>query len=172
MGGQSDVLASVTLRLVEQVGSNSTLSVALYGGTPANPSGPVLAGFDSPSIPSIAGDVTFTPTTSLTLQAGATYWLEVSGQSDTLNGIVWYASHSGVLPTGVAATSAGYLFTDQLGVGSALESSNVLNTFQVTGSPSGIIATIPEPAGLIQGTVSAFAGLVYACWRLRRRGFC
>ena len=56
------------------------------------------------------------PTTLLALQAGATYWLEVSGQSDTLDGIVWYASNPGVIPTGLAATSARALFTDQLGV--------------------------------------------------------
>ena len=114
MGGQSYDLASVTLRLMEQAGSSSTLSVELFGGTSSDPSGPALVDFNSPPIPSLAGNVTFTPTTSLVLQAGASYWLEVSGQSDTLNGIVWYASNPGVTPTGVA-TSAGALFTNQLG---------------------------------------------------------
>ena len=84
MGGQSFDLASVTLRLMEQAGSTSTLSVALFGGTPAGPSGGALANFDTPAIPSLAGNVTFTPTTLFQLQAGNTYWLDVSGQSDTL----------------------------------------------------------------------------------------
>jgi hypothetical protein len=133
MGEQSYDLASVTLRLMEQAGSNSMLSVALFRGTPADPSGPALVRFDSPTIPSLASDVTFTPTTSFELQAGSTYWLEVSGKSDTLNGIVWYASRPGLTPAGLAATSAGARFTDQLGLSSALVTSSVWNTFEVTG---------------------------------------
>ena len=96
IGGQPYNLASVTLRLAEQVGSNSTLSVELFGGTSSSPSGPALVGFNSATIPSVASNVTFTPTTALVLQAGAGFWLEVSGQSDTLNGIVWYASNPAV----------------------------------------------------------------------------
>ncbi len=169
MGGQSYDLASVTLRLMEQVGSSSTLSVELFGGTSSGMSGPALGGFNSPSIPALAGNVTFLPTTSFVLQAGASYWLDVSGQSDTLNGIVWYGSNPEVTPTGVA-TSAGALFTNQLGSGSALEPSSTMNTFQVTGSSVAGVATIPEPAGLIQGVFSVVAGLIYACWRLGRDG--
>jgi hypothetical protein len=168
MGGQSYDLASVTLRLAEQVGSSSTLSVELFGGTSSTPSGPALVGFNSATIPSIAGNVTFTPTSSLVLQAGASYWLEVSGQSDTLDGIVWYASNPAVTPIGVA-TSAGALFTNQLGSGLALQPSSFMNTFQVTGSSdAGItsITSIPEPAGLIQAALSVVAGLIYACWRV------
>jgi len=169
MGGQSYGLDSVTLRLMEQVGSSSTLSVELFGGTSSTLSGPALVGFNPAPIPSVAGNVTFTPTTSFVLQAGASYWLEVSGQSDTLNGIVWYASNPGVSPTGVA-TSAGALFTDQLGSQSALEPSSIMNTFQVMGSSEVGITSIPEPAGLIQGAFSVALGLVYAGWRLGRDG--
>ena len=169
MGGQSYDLASVTLRLMEQAGSRSTLSVELFGGTSSTLSGPALVSFNSPTIPSLAGNVPFTPTTSLVLQAGASYWLEVSGQSDTLNGIVWYAGNPGVTPAGVA-TSAGALFTDQLGSLPALKPSSIMNTFQVTGLSNAGTTSIPEPTGLMQGAFSVLAGLVYACWRLRRDG--
>jgi hypothetical protein len=167
MGPQSYSLASVTLRLMEQIGSNSTLSVELFGGTPSTLSGPALVNFNSAAIPQLAGNVTFTPTTSFVLQAGASYWLELSGQSDTLDGIVWYASNPGVSPTGVA-TSMGALFSDQLGSPAAFQRSSVMNTFQVTGSGNADITSIPEPAGLIQGAVCVLAGLVYACRRLLR----
>jgi hypothetical protein len=169
MGGQSYGLDSVTLRLMEQVGSSSTLSVALFGGTPSTLSGRALVEFNAVTIPSYASNVTFTPTTSFVLQAGASYWLEVSGQSDTLNGIVWYGSNPGVSPSGMA-TSAGALFTDQLGASSALEPSSVMNTFEVMGSSEAGVATIPEPASLIQGAFSVALGLVYTWWRLGRNG--
>jgi hypothetical protein len=169
MGGLAYELDSVTLRLAQQPGSSSTLSVELMGGTASGPSGPVLVGFNTPIIPSQAGNVTFTPTVPVALEAGSSYWLEVSGQSDTLNGIVWYASSRGVTPTGVA-TSMGALFTSQLGTAGAMAPSSVLNTFQVTGS-SGfgpLDASVPEPPGLVLGTISVLAGLLVARWRGRR----
>jgi hypothetical protein len=170
MGGQSYVLDSVTLRLAEQPGSISTLTLGLFGGTSSGPSGTVLAGFDTPDIPSLASNVAFTPLSGLVLQAGTTYWLEVSGQSDTLNGIVWYASNPGVNPAGVA-TSLGALFTSHFGTPGSLEPSSQLNTFQVTGSlpPPGPL-DIPEPAGLIQGASSLLVGLLLASRRLLRIG--
>ncbi len=168
MGEQSYDLASVTLRLMQQTGASSTLSVELFGGTSSSPSGPALVGFDSPHIPSLAGNVTFTPTAPLVLQAGSSYWLELSGQSNTLNGIVWYGSSPAVTPAGVA-TSAGALFTNQLGSASPLQPSSVMNTFQVNGSAAGVtITSTPEPASLIQGAFCVLAGLVYARWRMRR----
>jgi hypothetical protein len=163
MGAEAFDLSSVTLRLAEQPGSTSSLSVTLFGGTAAGPSGPQLVGFDTPSIPTLASNVTFTPTGSLKLASGATYWLEVSGQSDTLNGIKWYASSTGKNPTGLA-TSIGALFTTDLGVAGSLMPSSVSNTFEVTGSME-IITIVPEPRALLQGAVSMLAGLLVVCWR-------
>jgi hypothetical protein len=168
MGPDVYHLDSVTLRLAEQSGSTSTLSVVLFGGSAAAPSGPALDGFTTPSIPTLASNVTFTPTAPLVLQAGTNYWLEVSGQSDTLDGIVWYASNPAVTPTGVAS-SLGALFASTLGTGGSLEPSSVINTFQVTGSPVVMPGEVPEPPGLIQSGFSVLAGLLLAWWRLRRR---
>jgi hypothetical protein len=166
MPAESFDLASVTLRLREQPGSYNTLSVQLYGGN-TNPSGQALVDFDTPTIPTQAGDVTFTPKTSFTLKGDTTYWLYLSGKSNTLNGIVWYASNPALLPTGIA-TSAGARFSNnQAGVTSALTPSSVMNTFSVTGSFNGI-ASIPEPAGLIQVATAVLVGLAYAGWRARR----
>src|SRR5882757_7181486 len=61
MLGESLALDAVTLRLKEQAGSLSTLTVALYGGGGNGPSGPALVGFNTPTIPTVAGDVTFAP---------------------------------------------------------------------------------------------------------------
>jgi hypothetical protein len=166
MGTQPYKLDSVTLRLAEQPGSSSTLSVMLFGGNSAAPSGPALVGFDTPRIPALAGNVTFTPTAPLVLQANRAYWLEVTGQSDTLNGIVWYASTPGVTPTGVV-TCLGAQFNSQLVTVESQAPSSVLNTFQVTGSPNPV--EVPEPRGLVQGVLSVLAGLLLACWRLWHR---
>jgi hypothetical protein len=170
MGDQAYELDSVTLRLVQQPGSSSTLSVGLFGGSAADPSGPALVSFNTPSIPTLASNVTFTPVAPLVLQAGTTYWLEVSGQSDTLNGIVWYASRPGVTSTGVASTLSAR-FTSQFDNGGSLAPSSVLNTFQLMGSP--VVAPldlVPEPPGLILGACGVLAGLLVACWRLVCRG--
>jgi hypothetical protein len=169
MGPQPYTLDSVTLRLAVQPGSISTLSVSLFGGSAADPSGPALVGFGTPTIPTLAGNVTFLPTAPLVLQANRTYWLEVSGQSDTLNGIVWYASTPGIKPTGVA-TSLGARFTNQLVSLESLATSSVMNTFQVTGSPLVSPAAVPEPPGLVPAAFSVLAGLLLACWRLWHRG--
>jgi hypothetical protein len=170
MGGQAYELDSVTLRLAQQPGSSNTLSVGLFGGSTGDPSGPALVSFNTPSIPTLASNVTFTPVAPLVLQAGTTYWLEVSGRSDTLDGIVWYASCPGVTSPG-AASGLSARFTSQLGNGGSLAPSSVLNTFQVMGtavvSPTDLV---PEPPGLIQGVCGVLAGLLVACWRLVRRG--
>jgi hypothetical protein len=164
MGAQSYELASATLRLMEQAGSTSTLSMALYGGTAAGPSGPALVNFNTPSIPNLVGNVTFTPTSTQVLQAHSTYWLEVSGQSNTLDGIVWYASAPTVTPTG-PASSLGAFFTTHLSAQSLLQPSSVTNTFQITASDI-VIADVPEPSGLVQIGCAALVGLIYACRRL------
>ncbi len=105
----------------------------MYGGTSTGPSGPALVDFDTstPSIPSTPGDVTFAPEGSLQLQASTTYWIDVSGTSNTLNGIVWYGSNPGIVPTGLA-TSDGALFSSMSTGISSLAPSSVLNTFLVT----------------------------------------
>jgi hypothetical protein len=168
MGSTSYDLTSVILRLAEQPGSTSTLSLALYGGTPSGPSGAPLVTFNTPSIPSVASDVTFLPTTSLVLQSGSTYWLEASGQSNTLNGIVWYASNPSVMPTGMA-TSEGALFTSNFSTQSSLASSGVLNMFEVLGTPTPQgTETVAEPASLIQGGLGAVLALLCFCWRRAR----
>ena len=176
MGGQSYGLDSVTLRLMEQVGSSSTLSVELFGGTSSSPSGPALVDFNSAPIPSLAGNVTFTPTSAFMLQGGSSYWLEAVGP-------VRYLEWNRLVREQLAdhphrrGDQRGRLFTDQLGTGSALEASSVMNTFQVMGSSTSVITTItgiPEPAGLIQGAVSRPGGtgvcLLAAAARWQRRG--
>jgi hypothetical protein len=140
----------------------------LFGGNSAAPSGPALVGFDTPRIPTLAGNVTFTPTAPLVLQANRDYWLEVTGQSDTLNGIVWYASTPGVTPTGVA-TCLGAQFNSQLVTVESVAPSSVLNTFQVMGSPMVNPVEVPEPPGLLHGVFGVLAGLLLACWRLWHR---
>jgi hypothetical protein len=165
MPGESIALESVTLRLKEQPGSSSTLTVALFGGSNSGPSGTALVSFNSPNIPTLAGDVTFTPTNPFRLQANATYWLDVTGTSNTLNGIVWYAGSPGVAPTGIA-TAAGARFDSKSGSLSAMQASSVMNSFQVAGSfgPS----SVPEPPSLILSVLAIPAGLACAGWRYRR----
>ena len=143
MPGASYDLGSITLRLMEQAGSTDSLSVQLYGGVD-NPSGPVLAQFNSPAIPNVASDVVFTPTAPFTLKANDTYWIYVAGTSNTLDGIVWYASTPGIPPSGVA-TAAGARFSSKGAGVSSLSPSSVMNTFQVTGT---LIAApaVPEPS--------------------------
>jgi hypothetical protein len=168
MGADAYELDSVTLRLLEQTGSQSTLSIHLYGGTAANPSGPALVDFDAPTIPMIVGNVTFTPTESFVLQANQTYWLDLTGTSNHLNGITWYASAPSLVPIGVA-TNAGARFTDQGAPPTQLMPSSVVNSFQISGTfqPAGV----PEPPALISAATALLAGLGYAAriwWRRRR----
>jgi hypothetical protein len=166
MPAESIALDSITLRLKEQAGSSSTLTVALFGGGNDGPSGPSLVSFNTPSIPTVAGDVTFTPTSPFLLKAGTTYWLDVTGTSNTLNGIVWYASNPGFAETGIA-TAAGARFDSKLSAFAAMQTSTVMNTFQVVGSlgPS----PVPEPPGLVLAVIATTAGLAYAGWCRRRR---
>jgi hypothetical protein len=164
MLGESLALDAVTLRLKEQAGSLSTLTVALYGGG-NGPSGPALVGFNIPTIPTVAGDVTFAPKNGFLLRANTTYWIDVTGTSDTLNGIVWYASTGGVAPTGFA-TVAGARFSSKSVAPTAMATSSIVNTFRVTANLAP--GLVPEPPGLIQAAVSVAVGLAYAGWRDRR----
>jgi len=166
MPGTSYHLDSITLRLMEQVGSTSSLTVELFGGT-TTPSGSPLVVFNTPAIPNIASDVAFTPLTSFTLQSNTTYWIDVTGTSDVLNGIVWYASLPGVIPTGIAA-SAGARFDSTGGGLSALSPSTVLNTYAVNGSLDLGPSVVPEPISLIPAATAAVAGLSVFGWRRRR----
>jgi hypothetical protein len=159
MGADAYELDSVTVRLLEQAGSQSTLSIHLYGGTPTDPSGPALVDFDAPAIPMIVGNVTFTPTSSFVLQARTTYWLDLTGTSNVLGGIAWYASNPGILPTGVA-TSDGARFTNQGSALTELASSTVLNSYQINGTV--VPVGVPEPPAVIPAATAILVGLVYA----------
>jgi len=165
MSGQSYGLDSVMLRLMEQANSTSILTVQLYGGT-TQPAGSPLVTFNSPVIPNVASDVKFTPLTPYTLLANTTYWIYVRGTSNDFNGIVWYASTPGIVPTGLATSAGSLLGSRALGV-SGLSVSTVLNTFAVAGI-LGPAPSIPEPSSVISATTALVAGLAYAGWRRRR----
>jgi hypothetical protein len=167
MGANSLDLDSVTLRLKEQAGFESTLRVQLYGGT-TNPTGPVLASFNIPSIPTVATDVSFTPTSQVVLQASTSYWLYVTGSSNTLDGIIWYASDPGNVLAGVA-TSLGNRFTTTGAAPAALLPSSVTNSFQILGqAEAGPLPGVPEPPAWIPAATAVLAGLACAGWRQRR----
>jgi hypothetical protein len=169
MGADSYLLESLELRLKMQPGATQTsLSIQLYSGE-TNPSLAPLS-FNTPTIPTAPGNVTFTPTSSFHLQPLMTYWIYASGVSNTPNGIVWYGSDPGRVPTGVGATAAGALFSNQVISFPGLTSSSLTNSFQVLGQLDlGTLINVPEPASLVSATTSILAGLAFAGWRRRAR---
>jgi hypothetical protein len=167
MPAETFTLDSIVLRLKEQAGSDSTLLVGLFGGGGAGPAGPALVDFLTPALPTVAANVTLLPTSAFLLKPNTTYWLEVTGTSSTLNGIVWYANTPGIAPTGIA-TDAGARFASQSVPLGGMASSSVLNTYEVFGTLDSP-AIVPEPMGLIQAAVALAAGLAYAGWRRWRR---
>ncbi len=167
-------LDTLSLRLKEQPGSNSTLTVSIFGGGANGPAGLPLVNLQATSaIPTVAGDVKFLSagTKPFVFEAGSTYWIDVSGTSDTLNGIVWYASDPGIKPSGTVANAASARFGDSAASISALGPSTIWNSFALTGSPDvpplgpPSTQTTPEPSAWIPGLTAVIAGGLFGLWR-------
>lgn len=117
MGSAAYELDSVTIRITSGAGASADFEIWTGAGTPqvmvAQLTGPVLAN----------GENTFTPTTSVTLEAGTTYWV-YANNSPPSGEFIWDAAVS--QPSGSGATSAGYIFNGG--------SSSFFNAYQVEGT--------------------------------------
>jgi hypothetical protein len=110
--GNNYLLTDAILRLrIKGDGVEPTIQIWSNGGS--NVPTTLLATLTDPPIPkvsSIIGDISFAPSSPLTLAGGASYWLVAS---DTINTSPttydWMASSSGITPTGLA-THLGSLF--------------------------------------------------------------
>lgn len=126
MGADAYELDSVTIRITGGAGAAADLEIWRGAGSPqvmvAQLTGPVF-GAD--------GNYTFTPTTSVTLEAGTTYWV-YANNSPPSGEFIWDAAV--VTPSGSGATSAGYIFNGG--------SSSFFNAYQVEGTIAGDCACL------------------------------
>lgn len=76
-----------------------------------NPTGPALVTFAAPS-PFTSGPSVYilAPLSTVFLDAGATYWIEINAADNDIGGLSWMGSFPGVTATGIA-TAAGYRYS-------------------------------------------------------------
>jgi hypothetical protein len=163
VGGVSQTLGSVTLRLENTANVDQTVTVHLFDNTTQNgfdvPGSSLLTigSFTIPARTTSLADHTLSAPSAFTLQANTTYWLE----ADTELNIVEWAETSSTTTTGPGT------------LGSHAESSS--NPPQWLASSSGRrqlevdsaqVTGVPEPSGL---ALLAVGGAGLLGWRVRRR---
>jgi hypothetical protein len=165
VGGVSQTLGSVTLRLVNGTGADETVTVQLFDNTTdpishLDEPGSSLLTFGSVTIPAQTNsfaDFTLSAPSAFTLQANTTYWLEA--ETGTLGSPIEWAETSSMTTTGPGT----------LGVWA--QASSLPNWDPVPNTPGAgrlqlEVDSVPEPSGLALLGLGA-AGLLG--WRFRRR---
>jgi hypothetical protein len=152
-GGLPYTLDSVTLRL-NFFNTVSVPRVQMYTNVGGNP-GSLIQTLANPSFATGTGSFVFTPTSTLTLNAGQTYWIVVWNDAPVANSFQWMANQPSIAPSGIA-TNAGYRFN--FGAPPPTGNSTVFNTYEVHAT------LVPEPAS---GLALLLAG--GALLRRRRR---
>lgn len=151
--GPGYFLDNVVVRLRNyEAGEAVFVQIRADDGT-GNPGATVLADLVVPTgVGAAATDYTTTPSGSVSLLGGATYWVYVAGSATS--SFDWTASSPGIPPTGVATFGLNRFTTNG---GSTWTNSTIINSFQVNGT------LIPTP-----GTLAVLAGLGLVAGRRRR----
>ncbi|MDF3059245.1 MAG: hypothetical protein K0R17_3460 [Rariglobus sp.] len=166
MGTSSYEITSVTLRLLN-VGNDLSTDVPLITIWTSNGNKPMVqvgGTFTNPTsyTPLTSTNYTFTPASTITLDANQSYFLVVRG-NNAATSFDWLAGSPTVAPTGVAG-SAISRFGLNTSVPNYSSASSVYNWFQIDGTA---ISVIPEPS-----TYAVFIGisvLGLAIYRRRSR---
>lgn len=154
--GVDYTITSVTLRLGNfDANDTAFLEIRDHTGSTTAPGATVLGTFTAPAGTGAApADYIFTPNGTITLAAGASYWIYLHGAAAP-SSFDWKASSPGITPTGVATYGPGNLFTTN--GGASWGSSSTLVSFEINGVP------VPAPS------TAAFLGLAgLAAFRRRR----
>jgi hypothetical protein len=158
--GSAYVLDSVVLRIDELNASNLYLPVLTLDSNASGKPGAVLDTFTSPTPVLGVQNLTLSPTSSFTLQAGQTYWLVLgSTNTTTSSDFQWLGTTAGDYPTGLAVSSEFLRSGDS---GQTWGASSTINELQVNVTP------VPEArtwALMIAGFAATGAAL-----RRKRRG--
>jgi uncharacterized protein (TIGR03382 family) len=149
--GDPYTLDFVTLRLAF-FDTDSVPMVQLYSNAGTVP-GSLIHTLSNPTISVTTDDFVFTPTSTVTLDAGETYWIVVWNDAPVANSFRWMANSPSIVPTGVAI-NAGYRFSN--GGPPPTGNSTTLNSYSVNAT------IIPAPSGL------ALLGLGLVALRRRR----
>jgi hypothetical protein len=153
-------LDSLTARLIGYDAADAPL-VRIYDDNGGAPGAPVLTlDNPTPNTGSVA-DFTFTANGDLIMAPGDTFWavffVDTSISSTTFS---WSASDPGITPTGLFVDS-GYLFASNPGGTWQVESSPILNTYQLNAS------AVPIPA--VGAPALLLGSIVLATLRRRRQ---
>jgi hypothetical protein len=155
--GSDYFITSITLRLGNYItpGDSAVLEIRNHTGSTTAPGLTTIGAFVAPASASSAiSDFVFTPVGTVTLQAGTSYWIYLSGANSTTS-FDWRGSSPAIIPTGIAAYGGQSLFTTN--GGTSWTSSATINSFLIEGD-------IPAPAA---GALLLLAGVVA---RRRARG--
>ncbi len=139
--GSDYTISSVTLRLGNYItpGDVAILEIRDHTGSPTAPGANVVGSFTAPSSAAAAiSDFVFTPSGTITLQAGTSYWIVLYGGASPST-FDWRGSSPSVTPTGIATYGGQSLFTTN--AGTSWSNSATINTFQIDG------VVVPAPAG-------------------------
>ena len=169
----ADTLTDAVLRLgwdFTNFGATSP-TLTLRGDSSGQP-GSVLANFTTPALTQDAtNNYTFTPTSTVSLANGSTYWIVLSsvGYYEALSWEVdgnLNGSFRGIVPTGLGATysTSTLAHSNSTDGGSTWISSTYINSFQIDGT--NLDSGVPEP-GTVSLMMAGLAGI--AIIRRRKR---
>jgi hypothetical protein len=160
VGGVSQTLDSVTVRLGNDGGGAETITVHLYSNNGSVPGSSQLT-IGSVNIPALTtsfADYTLSAPSAFTLQANTTYWLEAdTGDTDPVH----WAVTSSTTTTGPGTLGA-RVFSPSPPAPPWFSGSGRLQV-EVDGTP---VAAVPEPSGL---ALLGLGGAGLLGWRVRRR---
>lgn len=146
-------ISSITLRLGAYItpGDVAILEIRNHTGSITAPGSTVVGSFTAPSSASgTIGDFIFTPSGTITLQAGTSYWITLLGAASPST-FDWRGGSPSTVPTGIATYGGQSLFTSN--GGTSWGNSATINTFAIEGTvvPGPAAAALLGLAGLISG---------------------
>lgn len=138
-------ITSITLRLGNYItpADVAVLEIRNHTGSTTAPGLTVVGSFIAPASGSATiASFVFAPSGTVTLQAGTSYWIYLSG-ADPVTSFDWRGSSPSITPTGIATYGGQSLFTTN--GGTSWTSSATINSFLIEGT----IVPAPAAAGFL-----------------------